>query len=387
MAGNPYWARMPYVVLLVVALATASCSASSVATASPSSASRAKTAEPSPTASPSSPPPSRVVTGQPSGAPHPASKNVGPGPVHVIARFEGAPAGLATSPDGSIYDAHSVHQNANPIQVIRYVPGQGVTATSARLPGRSLYGSRLAFAGGAVWVLSDQGAAGSAAYRLDPVSLAVLSKVALPNVATAIAAAPSGLWVSSGHDLLRLDPVSGGITAQVPLTGHVTNIAANPSGDLLYVSTDAPMLPKDRVPLYELSAWTGTVLRRTGAGTADLRGVGSLAATDTGVWTTSATGMSGVLAFFRAGDLHRLAIGEGVGVGTNAVKVAAAGGAVWRTDAGGRSLICVNQTTGGNIALRSTSVPPAPPFAVTPTGLYAATWAGLARITPPPACG
>ncbi len=361
-----------------VLLVLASCSGSPSASPSPRV----------PSSSSSSPaPPSRIVTPPPSGTPHPSSKNVGPGPVHVIARFEGAPSGLATGPDGSIYDAHSVHQNARRIQVSRYAPGHSVTATSVRLPGRNLYGSRLAFAGGAVWVLSNQGANGSAAYRLDPISLAVRSKVALPNVATAIAAVPSGLWVSSGRDLLRLDPLSGAITAQVPLSGRVTNIAANPSGGLLYVSTDAPTLPKDRVPLYELSAWTGAVLRRAGAGTADLRGVGSLAATDTGVWTTSATGMSGVLAFFRASDLHRLAIGEGVGVGTNAVKVAAAGGAVWRTDAGGRTLICVNQATGGDIARRATSVPPAPPFAVTPTGLYAATWAGLARITPPPACG
>lgn len=298
--------------------------------------------------------------------------------------FSGQPAGVAASPDGTIYAAHTTHPNSGPLVVIHYIPGVGPVARSHPLRGgRPAYAqSWIAEAGGAVWVLGRRGRGGvGLVRRLNTRTLRSIGGVRVVGHPAAIVSTPAGAWVAAGQFLYQLDAWSGARTLSTVLPGTITHLAASPDGNLLYATTSGPTLANDSVPILELSAWSGDILHRAESCCADLRGVSSLAAAEGGVWATYATGMMAGVEFFRSEDLARqLSPFEG----SNGSEVALGGGILWRID--GTYVHCRGPGTGRNGLVRVTKIPPEPPFVTVPSGIYADTYKGLARIIAQPAC-
>ena len=115
--------------------------------------------------------------------------------------------------------------------VIRVAPGTG--AIAARLP---LASKPVAVTAGvrAIWVVAHLAGAGSSApaegtvYRVDRRTNAIASQGTVafsgPPAATA-AAAPGGIWISTGSDVLRLDPRTGRRVGVVRVEGRVVDLA------------------------------------------------------------------------------------------------------------------------------------------------------------------
>lgn len=308
------------------------------------------------------------------------------GLVRNVVRFSGTPAGVAAAPDGSVFAAHPTHPNSGPLVVIHFIPGVGPVARSHLLRGgRTTYGQgRIAEAGNAVWVLGRQGEGGVGLIRrLDLRSLRSVGGVRVPGRPEAIVATSAGVWVAAGDALFRLDTWSGARILSTQLPGTITHLAASPDGNLLYAATSGPILAHDSVPVLELSAWSGEILHRASLCCADLNGVSSFAATPRGVFATFPTGMMAGVEFFSAGDLAGRPSPRGEG-GSNGLQVAVGGGIVWLLDS--QRVTCFGPGTGRRGLVRTTENPPEPPFVTVPSGIYADTYKGLARIIAQPAC-
>ena len=308
------------------------------------------------------------------------------GLVRIQVPFSGRPAGVAAAADGTIFAAHTTHPDSGPLVVIHYIPGVGPVARSHPLRGgRSANAQgRIAEAGGAVWVLGRRGTGGVGLIRrLGTRTLRSIGGVRVPGHPAAIVATPAGVWVGAGQFLYRLDAWSGARTLSTVLPGTITHLAASPDGALLYATTSGPTLANDSVPILELSAWSGEILHHSSSCCADLSGVSSLAATSSGVWTTNATGMMAGVSFYSSEDLSSGQPREGAG-GSNALTVAVGGGIVWRLD--NDHVTCFGPGTGKSGLLRRTTILTAPPFVTVASGIYAATYRGLARVIAQPAC-
>lgn len=296
-------------------------------------------------------------------------------------RFSGTAAGVAAAPDGSVFAAHATHPNSGPLVVIHFIPGVGPVARSHPLRGgRTTYGQgRIAEAGNAVWVLGRQGQGGVGLIRrLDFRSLRSVGGVRVPGRPGAIVATSAGVWVAAGDTLFRLDMWSGARILSTQLPGTITHLAASPDGNLLYAS--GPILAHDSVPILELSAWSGEILHRASLCCADLNGVSSFAATPGGVFATFPTGMMAGVEFFSPGDLAGRPSPRGAG-GSNGLQVAVGGGIVWLLDS--QRVTCFGPRTGRRGLLRTTQTLPRPPFVTVPSGIYADTYRGLARVIAP----
>ena len=191
------------------------------------------------------------------------------------------------------------------------------------------------------------------------------------------------MWVGAGDTLFRLDTWNGDRSLSTKLPGTITHVAASPDGNLLYAATSGPILAHDSVPILERSAWSGEILHRASLCCADLNGVSSFAATPGGAFATFPTGMMAGVEFFSARDLAGRPSPRGAG-GSNGLQVAVGGGIVWLLDS--QRVTCFGPRTGRRGLVRTTETLPEPPFVTVPSGIYADTYRGLARVIPQPAC-
>ena len=363
--------RLPVALLLVLV----ACSSQSVS------------GSPSP-GTPSAPGQSGSVPG---GSGTPTAPPTTSGSLQRVARFAGAPTGLAVGSDGSIYVSHSLGASPyGPQVVVRYQPSSGAVTQSRSLPGgQAVFGQgRLVVAGDSVWVLGGAvSTGGGSLYRLDASTLKLLGSPHVPARPTAIAATASGPWVSAGNGVYLFDAATGALAASVTLPATITHLASDPSGALLYVTTTGPVGAHGGLPLLELDAGTGNVLRSIpDVAVADLNGASGLAATDQGVWVTIPTGTMAQYSFYRAGDLHLTTTGRRGG--SNALQATIAGAALWLVD-GAATVRCADPATGAVLARLSVpkGMHPAAPFVTAPAGVFAGIYGGLGLITPPAACG
>jgi hypothetical protein len=206
--------------------------------------------------------PPSTATAERHAAAHPAIAGT-PAPV-VTAAVAGA------SDPGALYVLYAASaRGAGPARVERVSRLLPERLTGAALPA----GADLVRAGDSLWVA---GGALPALYRVDPRTLELRQRIALPAPALAITATPAALWMGGPGRLSRVDLGSGAVTAGLPVDGEVTSLSADPAGRRLYAAVTAAQ----GTTVTERDA-------RTGAVTAARRlapGGGHLAAAASGVW-------------------------------------------------------------------------------------------------------
>lgn len=127
--------------------------------------------------------------------------------------------------------------------VFRTLEATPVPYRSARvaLPGSAAH---MVAAGGAIWTTyvaeSSRGVMRSGAVlRIDPRSNSIVATIPLKGFVSELAAAPDGIWVAAGKQLVRIDPASNKITATLPLAQNITSLIAG-GGYLWALSHDVP---------------------------------------------------------------------------------------------------------------------------------------------------
>jgi signal peptidase I len=245
-------------------------------------------------------------------------------------------------------------------------------------------------AGGWLWVSGQQQAGSPALFRLDPRTLEVRGRAALPGAGALAASGPAGLWVGVGDRLDLIDPANGRIIVSLKADGQVGALAVDPLGRFLYVATNVPgeVTPRS---ITERDASTG-VVRATLRGFAALA-VRELSATSDGVWVSFPTGLLGQVAFLRASDLRQVASftprpGEG---GTNGIHANVAAGVLWVADDMVGQLWCADPVTGAVRAPVALPAGAAEAYGLTDvvsvgSELYAGTQQGVLRVNPDRRC-
>lgn len=133
-----------------------------------------------------------------------------------------------------------------------------------------------AFGLGALW------AAAGNLVRLNPTTLTVAARFALPEPALVVLVAGGTLWVGTPASLLAVNPATGAVVHVDPLGYRPAAMAASPNGRTLYVLGDKQGAANPDAVLSSFDSATGTLLgeRTLGKWTA----VDGLAATKDGAW-------------------------------------------------------------------------------------------------------
>ena len=204
-----------------------------------------------------------------------------------------------------------------------------------------------------------------------------------------LTSSPDGrLYVAAGITVAVLDPSSGQVIRRFDLTaGTASSVAVSPDGSKLYIGVGS-----FKLLIYDVGSGT-----ETGSSTMSIGGSGgNLVATSGGVWGTTGVGMSEWVWFAPDGDLrfaHRESTGAGAGFDS---LPSYSGGVVWI--GGSHTLECANPANGH--ALATATIPTDNAVVeyfgsptVTDGHAYAyyqdnsSRQSGLARMTPPSACG
>jgi hypothetical protein len=279
--------------------------------------------------------------------------------------------------------------------LVRIDPGTG------RLTAQVLYSPPISnppvVIGSTVWALSSY--SGSIVlHGYDGTTLDQTASVTVPvsgqlpgNPAGVLATGPDGdLYVAAGNGVAVVNPGTRQVDRRISVSeGPVNSVAVSPDGSRLYVIVGS-------LRMLTYNPATGAQL-----GSSALPGLtstaGNLVATSGGVWGTAGVGMSQWTWFAPDADLTRaIHVTQGTGDGANSVPTFS-GGAVWL--GGQHTLACYDPATGQVRA--SATIPTDNGVAehfggvvtvgVSAYALYldqaAAHQAGLARLTPPPACG
>lgn len=136
-----------------------------------------------------------------------------------------------------------------------------------------------AFGLGALW------AAAGDLVRMNPTSLAVTARFALPEPALVVIVAGGTLWVGTPTSLLAVNPGTGTVEHANPLGFRPYTMAVSPDGRLLYVIGDSQDPSTAGAVLSSFNATTGAPLgqRTLGIRTAS---IGPIAATKDGAWVS-----------------------------------------------------------------------------------------------------
>ena len=135
-----------------------------------------------------------------------------------------------------------------------------------------------AFGLGTLW------AAAGDLVRLNPTTLTVTARFALPEPALVVLVAGGTLWVGTPTSLLAVNPETGAVIRVDPLGYRPAAMVGSPNGRTLYVLGDRQGASIPGAVLSSFDAVTGTTLgeRALGAWSA----VDGLAATKTGAWVS-----------------------------------------------------------------------------------------------------
>jgi hypothetical protein len=226
-------------------------------------------------------------------------------------------------------------------RVIRFDPAVGTDTSSTRVSG----GEDLALAGGSLWVsagevVSSGKPASRDLLRLDPISLAVRDRLALPTAPGDIVATDAGLWVASVGRLYLVDLSTGEVAKTVPVRMTVGRLAYDPVHDVLYDSLHTKTDSSVR-GIEERDASTGSIVVGSYRKIGNLA-VNALAATSDGVWSAEPTGMLGQAHLYERTDLKDVATIQG----TNGLRVDVADGVLWLADGMAGTLRCAGPETG-----------------------------------------
>jgi len=146
--------------------------------------------------------------------------------------------------------------------------------------------------------------------------------------------------VGGVRHLYRIDTATGAALASIRIRGEASRLAIDPSGSLLYVARNVPGFA-DGLPPQERDAVSGA-LEATSSFNPGYA-ANWLAATDHGVWLSTATGNFGAAFFLRQNGLKA----RPRSIESNQGVVASlAGGWLWVPMDLGRELICADPVTG-----------------------------------------
>jgi glucose/arabinose dehydrogenase len=253
---------------------------------------------------------------------------------------------------------------------------------------------------GTVWVVNAYSGGNVELRGYDTRTLAQVASVSVPALGAVsdaaqgvLAAGPDGnLYVAAGRNIAVVNPSTHQVTRPVTLSaGPAVSVAVSPDGRKIYVSVGSlHLVTYDRATGRQVGSSSLPGLTSTAA---------NLVATSGGVWGTAGVGMSQWTWFAPDGDLTRMIrVTEGAGAGADSIPVATAAtaGVVWI--GGTQSLMCANPDTGQVMA--SAKIPADNGAlehfgSIVVTGgraysLYldqAGRVAGVARLSPPSACG
>jgi hypothetical protein len=278
--------------------------------------------------------------------------------------------------------------------LVRLDPATG--AILAQTPFSSAIPNPPVIVGSTVWTVLGYSGGNVTLRGFDATTLAEVKTVRVPaygqvssDAQGPLTSSPDGrLYVAAGVTVAVVDPSSGQVIRRFELTaGTASSVAVSPDGSKLYVGVGS-----FQVLVYDVGAGT-----EEGSSTMNIGGSGgNLVATSGGVWGTIGVGMSEWVWFAPDGDLrfaHRESVGAGAGFDS---LPSYSGGVVWI--GGSHTVECANPVNGQALA---TATIPADNGVVeyfgSPTVSDGRAYAfyqdnssqqmGLARMTPPSACG
>jgi len=274
------------------------------------------------------------------------------------------------------------------VTVARLDRASGTVLKAGPFPGAL----RLAFGAGSVWIgggnyagaTPDPGAIGIV--RLDPTTLQVMTKAALPAEArqralvAALVASSDHVWLAYGAHIYLLDSKTATVRKKQSLNGFAASVAYDSRAGRLYVGTDAA----DTQTQAMISEWDPATLHEVASAVTGGTSLGGpeVAAAGTDVWVAFATGMLGQVEHRRAADLT--VVKAATGHYTNSVRVFLANRFVWTTDAMAGRLACLDPQTGAVLA--STALDLGGVVAGDSSGLFVGDINGVDALVPDPAC-
>lgn len=207
-------------------------------------------------------------------------------------------------------------------------------ATGAFVPGLvdAAFGLR------ALWV-----AAAGELLRMDPDTLAVTTRIALPTSALLVAVAARRVWVATPSDLLAVDPANGAVKHTARLGFRPYAMAVSPDRAVLYVLGDQQ--PAGPAFLSTFDSFTGERLNERVIGPAS---TGPIATTKSGAWIPvtelSAKRTTATIKFYKG---TKLALWARIPNQGAAVVPYIADGVLWLIDASGSlKTKCASARTG-----------------------------------------
>jgi hypothetical protein len=253
--------------------------------------------------------------------------------------------------------------------------------------------------GGTVWVVSSYGGGSVVLSGYDARTLARVATVSVPSVGPVSATAQGilssepgdatgDLYLAAGDSVAVVNPSSARVIRRIATPEPANSVAIGPGGGKLYVSEGS-------ADLVVYNAVTGARLGSS-AGGASAGAPENLVATSGGVWGTAGVGMSEWVWFAPGGNLASSSrVTEGAGAGLDSLP-SYSGGTVWI--GGSHTLACASPATG---KVRASAVIPTDGgvveyfSSVTVSGGRAYSYYenqraqqfGVARLTPPAACG
>jgi sugar lactone lactonase YvrE len=311
----------------------------------------------------------------------------GPWAAELIHGEPFTPGTLAAGPT-SLYVADSA-------SVVRLDPGTGNLVGMASHNPAVTY--RPVVIGSTVWVVESYQGGSVVLNGYDARYLSQLASVTVPvsgqlpsDPAGVLAAGSDGdLYVAAGHSVAVVNPDTRQVDRRISVSaGPVNSVAVSPDGNRLYATVGS---------LHLLTYNPATGAQLASSSVPGLVSVaGNLVATSGGVWGTAGVGMSQWVWFAPDGDLMRMIhVTQGTGDGAYSIPTLS-GGTVWL--GGQRTLACADPATGGIKA--SATIPTDNGVAEHFGGVVvvggnayaqyldqAANQAGVARLTPPAACG
>lgn len=223
--------------------------------------------------------------------------------------------------DGHIDNLMRVTEKSLSPAAVTYVPGP----------------TGFAFGLGSLWVTAGD------VVRLDPTSLAVTARFALPEQALMVSVAKGTLWVTTRTSLLAVNPSTGAVVHTKAVGFLAYAMAPSPNGKILYVVGDKQGVSTPAAVLASFDTTTGARISERVVGPAT---TGPIAATKRGAWVpVSELGTnSSTLEFYRG---QRLLPGPRIAHQGPAVAPYVAASALWLIDGSGASRTkCANAITG-----------------------------------------
>jgi hypothetical protein len=343
----------------------------------------------------------------PASASHPPSPQSTPagsastGPVRPPEQIPGAPWSAALiyrqafTPDSLVGGQNSLYAMA-PGHLDRIDPSTDVVAASvpynSPIPG---YPNQPVIAGNAVWLLSSYNGTSVVLTGYDATTLAQVASVSVPTSGQ-VSGAPRGVlaadssgdvFVAAGSAVAEVNSTTHQVTKRIPAPGPVNSLAVWPGGGKLAVSTGA----------FDLTVYNADGARLKSSSLGIGGPGGNLVATSSGVWGTFGVGMTERIWFAPNADLTQIIfVTQAPGAGLYTVPSSSGGLSLWI--GGSQRLLCADPNTGKVLA--SANIPTDNGVveyfgSVAATGgqayaLYqnqAAQRTGIARLTPPAACG